>query len=132
MTNINAISFFEFFYNWFIVTKFIIKTLAEVLEKKAISAEQWKKVGACIKLFHQHDIYHADLNARNILLTESGDVYLIDFDNSDFRVGSDSWKMDNLTRLKRSLLKFKKNESCFNFWHLSKIEKDCISKILSL
>lgn len=91
------------------------KTLADVLEKKAISTEQWKKVGACIKLFHQHDIYHADLNARNILLTESGDVYLIDFDNSSFRLNSSTWKMANLTRLKRSLLKFKKNREDFNF-----------------
>ncbi len=90
-------------------------TLADVLEKNKISAEQWKKIGGCIKLFHQHDIYHADLNARNILLTESGDVYLIDFDNSDFRVNSASWKMANLSRLKRSLLKFKRKIPGFNF-----------------
>ena len=91
------------------------KTLADVLIDKEIADELWKQIGSCIKRFHDNNIYHADLNARNILLTETGEVYLIDFDNSDFRIGSNSWKMENLTRLKRSLLKFKKNESCFNF-----------------
>lgn len=91
------------------------KTLAEILTAKAITAELWKKIGACIKSFHQHNIYHADLNARNILLSETGVVYLIDFDNSYFRADSAKWKMANLARLKRSLLKFKRNEKSFHF-----------------
>ena len=86
-------------------------TLADILIEKSLTAEQWKGIGACIKLFHQKDIYHADLNARNVLLTISGEVYLIDFDNSGFRLASESWKMANLTRLKRSLLKFKNNSA---------------------
>jgi len=99
------------------------KTLADVLSKESIDAEQWKKIGACIKLFHQQNVYHADLNARNILfagsssgnISEAGEVYLIDFDNSSFRLDSNAWKMANLARLKRSLLKFKKNQANFNF-----------------
>ena len=88
------------------------QTLADALSQTVISAKQWTGIGACIKKFHRHDIYHADLNARNILLTSSDDVYLIDFDNSGFRVHSESWKMANLARLKRSLLKFKNNSVC--------------------
>ena len=91
------------------------KTLSDVLINKAIGDELWKEVGSCIKKFHDKNVYHADLNARNILLTEEGKVYLIDFDNSNFRPGSQSWKIGNLARLKRSLLKFKKNEKSFNF-----------------
>lgn len=91
------------------------RTLSDILSAGCLDAEQWKKIGLCIKLFHQHDIYHADLNARNILLNEDGDVYLIDFDNSYIRRTSNSWKMANLARLKRSLLKFKKNMTDFNF-----------------
>jgi len=95
------------------------KTLADVLTEKTIDAIQWKKIGACIKLFHQHDVYHADLNARNILLVgaspETGDVYLIDFDNSNIRTDSKSWKMANLARLRRSLRKFKNNQPVFHF-----------------
>jgi len=91
------------------------KTLAQVLTEKPLPADYWEKIGACIKSFHQHDIYHADLNARNILLSDTDEVYLIDFDNSYFRADSITWKMANLARLKRSLLKFKKNEKTFYF-----------------
>ncbi|MBG7610081.1 MAG: 3-deoxy-D-manno-octulosonic acid kinase [Anaerolineae bacterium] len=91
------------------------KTLSDVLINEAIGDELWKEVGSCIRKFHDKNVYHADLNARNILLTEGGKVYLIDFDNSDFRPGALSWKAGNLARLKRSLLKFKKNEKHFNF-----------------
>ncbi len=94
-------------------------TLADVLSDTSITAEQWKKIGHCIKLFHQHNVYHADLNARNILLTGSSsataDVYLIDFDNSEIRAGGENWKQKNLARLQRSLLKFKKNKNNFHF-----------------
>ena len=99
------------------------RTLADILSETRIDAAQWQKIGDCIRSFHQHDVYHADLNARNILLTGvdsgiaggMGEVYLIDFDNSGFRSGSGSWKMANLARLKRSLLKFKRNDAGFNF-----------------
>ncbi len=95
------------------------RTLADVLGEKNINTQQWFKIGVCIRSFHEHDVYHADLNARNILLAgdepESADVYLIDFDNSGFRSGSDAWKMANLARLKRSLLKFKRNNPGFYF-----------------
>ncbi len=91
------------------------ETLSDVLSNSVLGDENWQKIGRCIKRFHQHDIYHADLNARNILLTKSLEIYLIDFDNSYIRTGSDSWKMTNLSRLKRSLLKFKNNTDGFNF-----------------
>lgn len=106
-----------FYYRADLITQLIenSKTLADVLVEDSIDTEHWEKIASCIKRFHDNNIYHADLNARNILLTEKGEVYLIDFDDSDFRTGSESWKMKNLTRLKRSLLKFKKNESSFNF-----------------
>jgi len=91
-----------------------IKTLSDALTSGALSFDIWKKIGVCIKSFHQHDVYHADLNARNILIEEIGRVYLIDFDNSYVRIG-EGWKMTNLARLKRSLLKFKGNTTGFNF-----------------
>jgi 3-deoxy-D-manno-octulosonic acid kinase len=52
-------------------------------------------------------------------LQEPDNVYLIDFDNSYFRVSTKSraksWRLANLARLKRSLLKFKKNVEDFHF-----------------
>jgi tRNA A-37 threonylcarbamoyl transferase component Bud32 len=91
------------------------RTLADILSTEPLPAASWQQAGACIKRFHAHDVYHADLNARNILLTGEGQIYLIDFDNSYIRSGSASWKDDNLARLHRSLMKFKKNTPAFNF-----------------
>ena len=91
------------------------RTLADVLGSAQLDAASWQRIGACIKQFHAHDVYHADLNARNILLTADGQVYLIDFDNSYIRSGSDAWKQANLARLHRSLMKFKNNQPGFNF-----------------
>ena len=92
-----------------------VQTLAEFLSGGVMSSKYWSNVGQCIKRFHQHNIFHADLNARNILLSEVGEVYLIDFDNSYIRADTNTWKLANLSRLKRSILKFKKNEVEFNF-----------------
>jgi len=92
------------------------QTLADVLSEKNIDVGRWQNIGACIKRFHQHNVYHADLNARNILLAgDKQDVYLIDFDNSDIRADAASWKAANLARLHRSLCKFKKNQPAFKF-----------------
>ena len=92
-----------------------VETLSDVLSIRMLADEDWQEIGRCIKRFHQHDIYHADLNARNILFTEGLEVYLIDFDNSYIRLNSNAWKMANLSRLKRSLLKFKNSTDGFNF-----------------
>jgi len=91
------------------------RTLADILSAEPLPAASWQQIGASIKRFHAHDVYHADLNARNILLTGEGQIYLIDFDNSYIRSATESWKDANLARLHRSLMKFKKNKPAFNF-----------------
>ena len=90
------------------------QTLADQLMLSALDDAAWQEVGHCIRQFHNHDVYHADLNARNILLSENK-VYLIDFDKGVFRYLGDSWKASNLSRLKRSLLKFKSLNQTFYF-----------------
>ena len=90
------------------------ETLADQLMREGLSESVWQDVGRCIRLFHNNDVYHADLNARNILLSQ-GKVYLIDFDKGAFRYMGDSWKASNLARLKRSLLKFKSLNHTFYF-----------------
>ncbi len=90
------------------------KTLADQLMAFTLDNSSWQAIGYCIAQFHQHDVYHADLNARNILLSEN-QVHLIDFDKGAIRYLGDSWKTSNLARLKRSLLKFKSLNQCFYF-----------------
>jgi tRNA A-37 threonylcarbamoyl transferase component Bud32 len=104
------------FYQADLVTREItnVMPLADLLYKNALEPERWQDIGSCIRRFHDHDIYHADLNARNILVGDN-DVYLIDFDKGAVRYLGDSWKSSNLTRLKRSLLKFEAKSEQFHF-----------------
>ena len=90
------------------------QTLADLLMSSALDDAVWQDVGRCIREFHDNDVYHADLNARNILFSEDK-VYLIDFDKCAFRYLGESWKASNLARLKRSLLKFKSLNQTFYF-----------------
>jgi len=89
-------------------------TLADHLMQTKLDDDLWQAVGSCIRRFHNQDVYHADLNARNILLS-SDRIYLIDFDKGAFRYLGESWKAANLARLKRSLLKFRSLHRNFYF-----------------
>ena len=85
-----------------------VNTFDELLSQQSLEAQVWQSVGQCIRAFHNKGIYHADLNASNILLNADNKVYLIDFDKGERREASPDnaqWKQDNLQRLKRSLLK---------------------------
>lgn len=77
-------------------------TLAEKLQHHEISERQWQAVGSAIKRLHGHQVFHADLNANNLLLDNKGAVTLIDFDKCRRRSGT-SWTQKNLNRLRRSL-----------------------------
>ena len=80
--------------------------LVAILSKKSITPSLWKKIGATIKRFHEHNIYHHDLNDHNILVNEHEDVFLIDFDRGEVRKSNQArWQQDNIARLQRSLLK---------------------------
>ena len=85
------------------------QTLADTLPGKIrnsdIIDDLWGNVGKCIRRFHDAGVWHADLNARNILLDEESQVFLIDFDRARIRPGSAVNGEGNLSRLKRSLAK---------------------------
>ncbi len=65
---------------------------------------QWARVGECVALFHAHNIYHADLNTHNLLITSDG-VSMIDFDRGAVMAGGGVWRERNMRRLKRSINK---------------------------
>ena len=103
-------------HRWFISTGAIMtarisaaRTLADLLPGNNDGADTdsglWASVGRCIRRFHEAGVWHADLNARNILLDADLDVYLIDFDRARFTPGKAVNGQANLKRLKRSLVK---------------------------
>ncbi|MEM6641278.1 MAG: 3-deoxy-D-manno-octulosonic acid kinase [Pseudomonadota bacterium] len=71
------------------------------LRRGTLCAEDMQRAGRCIRRFHTAGVWHADLNADNILLTDDS-VYLIDFDRGERRAGT-HWQQGNLDRLARSL-----------------------------
>ncbi len=99
-----------------IVTEAIdARPLAEWLCERRLSVAQLENIGSWLRRFHLEGLFHADLNARNILLDEAGKVYLIDFDRSELRRGDEGWRSANMERLKRSLDKFRRIEKNFAF-----------------
>lgn len=106
-----------FFYTADLVTLCLpnVTPLAEVLMQQELSKDEWQRLGSTIKQFHDSGIYHADLNARNILMNDQGQFFLIDFDKGELRADDGAWKQGNLDRLERSFNKFKNNEARFYF-----------------
>lgn len=73
--------------------------------KLAAAADiDWRAIGGTLRSFHNHGAFHADLNAHNILLDETGAAWLLDFDRGRFRAAG-SWQQSNIARLERSLRK---------------------------
>ncbi|MCC4863531.1 3-deoxy-D-manno-octulosonic acid kinase [Vibrio splendidus] len=80
------------------------KDLVDVLVVHPIDADIYHKIGQEIRKMHDAGINHTDLNIHNILLDDSQNVWIIDFDKCGQQAGDD-WKEGNLNRLKRSFLK---------------------------
>ncbi|GAA0206109.1 3-deoxy-D-manno-octulosonic acid kinase [Kangiella japonica] len=91
------------------------RDLFHILRERALTDDEWVRVGALIKEFHNKGVYHSDLNIHNILLSDSGKMWLIDFDKGHFVEPNASHLEGNLSRLKRSLLKESRNQAQFHW-----------------
>lgn len=88
--------------------------LSAHLLERAMPDGGWRRVGACIRRFHDAGVYHADLNAHNILLDGDGRPWLLDFDKGAFRRPG-GWRRRNLGRLLRSLRKISMENAATQF-----------------
>lgn len=100
-----------FTYSGVLMTSQILssRTLADLAAEGETDAAVWNAIGRCVRRFHEAGVVHADLNARNILVSqETGGVaiHLIDFDRAYFRSGALRLFRNSLGRLRRSLVKF--------------------------
>lgn len=94
------------------------RDLATILHTgRALTDNEWQAVGTAIARLHKAGVDHTDLNCRNILLDQSGTVWLIDFDKCRRRPAGD-WQQHNLQRLLRSLHKEQAKLSPFH-WQLA-------------
>lgn len=89
-------------------------SLAQRLSGSSYDDRCWKFLGETIARFHNEGIYHADLNAHNIMIDNDGKVFLIDFDRGVKRA-SGGWQRTNLERLHHSLSKLKRHYKEFYF-----------------
>ncbi len=85
-------------------------TLAANLENIAPDA-----VAQAIKNMHDAGVWHADLNANNIMCDTANNIWLIDFDRAQIRHLSAKDKANNYLRLRRSLEKLFA-EKGLNWW----------------
>lgn len=95
------------FYSGSLLTRRILGAapLADLLENGPGGMNLWRATGKCIRKFHDYGVVHSDLNARNILVLATGEIYLIDFDRARIRKGARRAFAANLKRLRRSLEK---------------------------
>lgn len=78
------------------------QTLAERLAAATLDSALAQRAGHAIARMHSAGVWHADLNAHNILVDAGGKVWLIDFDRGRIRRPSATWRRRNLARLRRS------------------------------
>ncbi|RUM93674.1 MAG: 3-deoxy-D-manno-octulosonic acid kinase [Thiothrix sp.] len=91
------------------------QTLAQRLAIAPLTASLWRRIGKTIANFHNKSLWHADLNARNILINHHDKVFLIDFDKAKIRLPNNKWPQDNLQRLSRSLHKINNSGEPLHF-----------------
>lgn len=88
--------------------------LVAQLSHAPMTDAQWQALGKLIATFHQRGVYHADLNAKNILIGNDN-FTLIDFDRGELRTPSPKWQQANLDRLLRSFNKEKTKLATLHF-----------------
>ncbi|WP_234262979.1 3-deoxy-D-manno-octulosonic acid kinase [Hydrogenophaga sp. NFH-34] len=80
------------------------RNVVQRLDDAPLSAAEWQALGRAIRQLHDRQVFHADLNAHNLLLDADGQPWIVDFDKCGLRPGT-AWKAQNLARLQRSLRK---------------------------
>lgn len=92
------------FYRGDLIIERIMEARALADQAVTLSEGDWQLVGRALRRFHEAGGYHADLNARNVLLAPAG-VYVVDLDRGRLMAPGGRIQRHNLARLERSLRK---------------------------
>ena len=79
-------------------------TLHEFIQNKKMNNDLWDKLSMTLEKFFQENVYHSDLNSKNIIIDKNNNFFLLDFDNSCFYYDKKLFNKSVL-RLERSLKK---------------------------
>ena len=95
------------YYKADIITREIpdIESLSDKLLGNSMTEQLWENIGECIAKFHNHGVFHMDLNVENIQIDQNTQVFLLDFDKSKVSEPLRRLSDSNLMRLKRSIAK---------------------------
>jgi 3-deoxy-D-manno-octulosonic acid kinase len=89
-----------------IITSYLPDTrkLSWFIAQGRVPAQCWRRIGGMIRAVHDHGVDHPDLTAHNVLLDETGQSFLVDFDNAERKAPGD-WQRLGMERFNRSLRK---------------------------
>lgn len=91
-----------------------IRSLADRLIEAPGNVEFWQGLGVAIAHVHEAGVYHADMNAYNVQLDPTDEMWLLDFDKGSLSAEG-TWKQETLGRLHRSLQKIRGLSPQVNF-----------------
>jgi 3-deoxy-D-manno-octulosonic acid kinase len=83
-----------------------VRPLSTWIDAKPGGEKFWQELGSAIYGFHAHGVFHADMNAFNLQIDSSGDLWMLDFDRGRL-LPPGPWQQQTLSRLHRSLQKIK-------------------------
>jgi len=79
-------------------------TLFDFIKNNKMNNDLWNKLSITLEKFFNENVYHSDLNSKNIIIDKDEKFYLVDFDNSYFFYNKKFFKK-SIIRLERSILK---------------------------
>jgi 3-deoxy-D-manno-octulosonic acid kinase len=95
-----------FIYTADIITTYLPDTrkLSWFIAQSRVPAACWRRIGGMIRAVHDRGVDHPDLTAHNVLLDDTGNTFLVDFDNA-LEKPPGAWQRAGVERFKRSLRK---------------------------
>ena len=95
-----------FIYTADIITTYLPDTrkLSWFIAQGRVPADCWRRIGAMIRAVHDHGVDHPDLTAHNVLLDDTENTFLVDFDNA-LEKPPGAWQRAGVERFNRSLRK---------------------------
>ena len=79
-------------------------TLYDFVQAGKMNSNLWSNLENTLQKFYDENVYHSDLNAKNIIIDKASKFYFLDFDNSYFFYKNKLFKK-SVIRLGRSLSK---------------------------